>query len=140
MAVVATGFFDGVHLGHRLVIDTLLRAARERGEQSVVVTFWPPPRTVLQKDARELRLLSSLAEKKDILRFNLFQVVAHIIAWGLIAPVLDIVMYAEPANKVFLQGLVGGVSNIVTTAIVGTLLCIAYAASRPRSGSLKEEK
>ena len=67
MAVVATGFFDGVHLGHRLVIDTLLRAARERGEQSVVVTFWPHPRTVLQKDARELRLLSSLAEKKDIL-------------------------------------------------------------------------
>ena len=67
MAVVATGFFDGVHLGHRLVIDTLLRAARERGEQSVVVTFWPHPRTVLQKDARELRLLSSLAEKKGIL-------------------------------------------------------------------------
>ena len=67
MAVVATGFFDGVHLGHRLVIDTLLRAARERGEQSVVVTFWPHPRTVLQKDARELRLLSSLHEKREIL-------------------------------------------------------------------------
>jgi len=67
MAVVATGFFDGVHLGHRLVIDTLLRAARSRGEQSVVVTFWPHPRTVLQKDARELRLLSSLQEKRDML-------------------------------------------------------------------------
>ena len=67
MAVVATGFFDGVHLGHRLVIDTLLRAARERGEQSVVVTFWPHPRTVLQKDARELRLLTSLQEKRGIL-------------------------------------------------------------------------
>jgi len=67
MAVVATGFFDGVHLGHRLVIDTLLRAARERGEQSVVVTFWPHPRTVLQKDARELRLLSSLQEKRAML-------------------------------------------------------------------------
>ncbi len=67
MAVIATGFFDGVHLGHRLVIDTLLRAARERGEQSVIVTFWPHPRTVLQKDARELRLLSSLAEKRAML-------------------------------------------------------------------------
>ncbi len=67
MAVVATGFFDGVHLGHRLVIDTLLRAAHERGEQSVVVTFWPHPRTVLQKDARELRLLNSLQEKRAIL-------------------------------------------------------------------------
>lgn len=67
MAVVATGFFDGVHLGHRLVIDTLLRAAHERGEQSVIVTFWPHPRTVLQKDARELRLLTSLSEKREIL-------------------------------------------------------------------------
>ena len=67
MAVVATGFFDGVHLGHRHVIDTLLRAAHERGEQSVIVTFWPHPRTVLQKDARELRLLSSLQEKRDML-------------------------------------------------------------------------
>ena len=67
MAVIATGFFDGVHLGHRLVIDTLLRAAQERGEQSVVVTFWPHPRTVLQKDARELRLLSSLHEKRAML-------------------------------------------------------------------------
>ncbi|MBO4917957.1 MAG: bifunctional riboflavin kinase/FMN adenylyltransferase [Bacteroidales bacterium] len=67
MAVVATGFFDGVHLGHRLVIDTLLRAAHERGEQSVIVTFWPHPRTVLQKDARELRLLSSLQEKRAML-------------------------------------------------------------------------
>ena len=67
MAVVATGFFDGVHLGHRLVIDTLLHAAHERGEQSVIVTFWPHPRTVLQKDARELRLLSSLDEKREML-------------------------------------------------------------------------
>ena len=67
MAVVATGFFDGVHLGHRLVIDTLLRAAHERGEQSMIVTFWPHPRTVLQKDARELRLLTSLSEKREIL-------------------------------------------------------------------------
>lgn len=67
MAVVATGFFDGVHLGHRKVIETLLKAARERGEQSLIVTFWPHPRTVLQKDARTLRLLTSLEEKKSLL-------------------------------------------------------------------------
>ena len=78
--------------------------------------------------------------KKDIIRFNIFQVIAHIIAWGIIAPVLDIVIYAEPANKVFLQGLVGGLANIVTTAIIGTLLCIAYAATKPKKGSLKEEE
>ena len=67
MAVIATGFFDGVHLGHRRVIDTLVSLARSRGEASVVVTFWPHPRTVLQDGARELRLLTSLQEKKEIL-------------------------------------------------------------------------
>ena len=67
MAVIATGFFDGVHLGHRRVIDTLVSLAQSRGEASVVVTFWPHPRTVLQDGARELRLLTSLQEKKEIL-------------------------------------------------------------------------
>ena len=76
----------------------------------------------------------------DILRFNLSQLLAHLIAWGLVAPGLDVVIYAEPANKVFAQCLVGGISNIVTTAIIGTLLCIAYAATKPKKGSLKEEQ
>lgn len=65
--VVATGFFDGVHLGHRFVIERLVRAARDRGDGSMVVTFWPHPRNVLQDDARNLRLLTSLPEKKEIL-------------------------------------------------------------------------
>ncbi|MCQ2149384.1 MAG: riboflavin biosynthesis protein RibF [Bacteroidales bacterium] len=65
--VVTTGFFDGVHIGHRLVIETLVSAARERGTQSVAVTFWPHPRTVLQDGARTLRLLSTLEEKKEML-------------------------------------------------------------------------
>ena len=65
--VVATGFFDGVHLGHRLVIEQLTQAAAVRGDESMVVTFWPHPRNVLQKEARSLRLLTSLQEKKDLL-------------------------------------------------------------------------
>ena len=68
MAVIATGFFDGVHLGHRLVIDTLVDEARRRGEESVVLTFWPHPRTVLQNGARDLRLLTTLKEKVDLLK------------------------------------------------------------------------
>lgn len=68
MAVIATGFFDGVHIGHRMVVDTLVRAARERGEESVILTFWPHPRTVLQNDAVRLRLLNSLDEKLRILK------------------------------------------------------------------------
>ena len=65
--VVATGFFDGVHLGHRLVLEKLVSVARARGEGSEVVTFWPHPRNVLQDDARNLRLLTSLSEKKDLI-------------------------------------------------------------------------
>lgn len=65
--VIATGFFDGVHIGHRFVIGQLVNAARERGDRSMVVTFWPHPRNVLQDDARDLRLLTTLDEKKNLL-------------------------------------------------------------------------
>ena len=67
MAVVSTGFFDGVHLGHRLVLRTLVGEARRRGEESIVITFWPHPRNVLQNEARSLRLLTSLEEKKALM-------------------------------------------------------------------------
>ncbi len=65
--VIATGFFDGVHIGHRFVIERLVEAAGERGDRSMVITFWPHPRNVLQNDARSLRLLTSLEEKKSLL-------------------------------------------------------------------------
>ena len=65
--VVATGFFDGVHVGHRLVIGQLVAAAAVRGDESMVITFWPHPRNVLQKEARSLRLLTTLAQKKQML-------------------------------------------------------------------------
>ena len=67
MAVVATGFFDGVHTGHRRVITALVSSSRSRGEESLVVTFANHPRAVLQQDARNLRLLSSPDEKKEML-------------------------------------------------------------------------
>lgn len=66
--VVAIGFFDGVHLGHRHVISALVEAAGRRGTTSVALTFWPHPRTVLQLDARSLKLLSSLTEKEKMLK------------------------------------------------------------------------
>ena len=65
--VVATGFFDGVHLGHRQVIKQLVEAAAVRGVESTVITFWPHPRNVLQKEARDLRLLTTLQQKKEML-------------------------------------------------------------------------
>ena len=65
--IATTGFFDGVHTGHRLVIERLVSLAHARGDESLVVTFWPHPRAVLQDGARELRLLTSLEEKKALL-------------------------------------------------------------------------
>ncbi len=62
--VVTAGFFDGVHIGHRRVLDVLLGT----GEAAAVVTFWPHPRVVLQKDADTLCLLDSLEEKEAGLR------------------------------------------------------------------------
>ncbi len=66
--IATTGFFDGVHSGHRLVIERLVSVAHARGDESLVVTFWPHPRAVLQDGARELRLLNTLDEKKELLR------------------------------------------------------------------------
>ena len=50
------------------MIERLVSLAHERGDESLVVTFWPHPRAVLQDGARELRLLNSLEEKKELLR------------------------------------------------------------------------
>ena len=66
MAVAATGFFDGVHLGHREVLGRMCAIARSKGEESVVVTFWPHPRSVLQQDADKLRLITTLDEKRAL--------------------------------------------------------------------------
>ena len=77
--------------------------------------------------------------KKSLVKFNIVQVVSHIICWGAVAPVLDILMYNEPIDKLFTQGLMAGIGNAVTTAIVGSLLCVAYAATKPKAGSLTKE-
>lgn len=68
MAVVTTGFFDGVHRGHRKVLETLARVSRERGEESVVITFSQHPRLVLGQDADALHLLTPLEERVRLIR------------------------------------------------------------------------
>ncbi len=68
MVVAATGFFDGVHLGHRAVLGKLKETARAKGAESVVLTLWPHPRTVLQQDAAKFRLLNTLEEKISLIK------------------------------------------------------------------------
>jgi energy-coupling factor transport system substrate-specific component len=74
-----------------------------------------------------------------IVKFNIWQVVAHAVSWVVVAPLLDMWFFAEPAGKVFTQGLVAGAANIITTGILGTLLLLGYAASRPAKGSLTKQ-
>jgi len=64
-ACVATmGFFDGVHLGHRFLIDETKRIADEKGLPSMVISFWPHPRTVLQTNYCP-QLLTDRFEKEE---------------------------------------------------------------------------
>ncbi len=65
--VIATGFFDGVHLGHRFILRQLVEESARRGDESMVVTFWPHPRNVLHREEGNLHLLTSLDEKKTLI-------------------------------------------------------------------------
>lgn len=89
--------------------------------------------------AKLLKMKETEMGLMGLLKFNIVQIVSHVICWGGVAPVLDILMYNEPLDKLFAQGLVAGTSNAVTTAIVGSLLCVAYAATKTKAGSLTKE-
>jgi len=65
--VVTLGIFDGVHLGHRKLLESLVGRAKEIGGESVVITFHPHPRVVLEEGARDLMFLTTLDEKKILL-------------------------------------------------------------------------
>ena len=77
--------------------------------------------------------------KKEFIRFSIVSVVSCILCWGVLAPIGDILIYAEPANLVFIQGLFVGLSGMIASIVVGGILCKAYAASRAQKGSLTKE-
>lgn len=88
---------------------------------------------------KKIQLEDGEFNKKDIVRFNISQFIAQAIGWFILAPTLDVLIYAEPANKVFTQGIVAGISNILTVGIIGTILLTAYAKTRNKSNSLMKE-
>lgn len=77
--------------------------------------------------------------KKEVITFAIANVVANVVAWLGIAPVLDILTYAEPASKVFAQGTMAAVVNSLTAVIVGALLAAAYAKTIAKKGSLDKQ-
>ncbi|WP_164670866.1 ECF-type riboflavin transporter substrate-binding protein [Virgibacillus doumboii] len=88
---------------------------------------------------RKIKVDEGVFGTKQIVLFNIVQAVIQAVGWFLIAPILDIVIYAEPANKVFTQGIFAGISNIVTVGIIGTILIATYAKTQGKSDSLAKE-
>jgi energy-coupling factor transport system substrate-specific component len=76
---------------------------------------------------------------KQCLLFNGIQIGANLVVWAVIAPTLDILVYQEPADKVYLQGLVAAGLNIAVVLILGSLLAFGYSKTRTKAGSLKKE-
>lgn len=64
---ITIGTFDGVHTGHKVIIDRLKKAATDHHAESVILTFFPHPRMVLYPDDNELRLLNSIDERIGLL-------------------------------------------------------------------------
>ncbi|WP_121964508.1 bifunctional riboflavin kinase/FAD synthetase [Myroides sp. N17-2] len=66
--VIATlGTFDGVHIGHQMILKKLVDSAKATGGESLVLTFFPHPRMVLKQD-NTIRLLNTIEEKKELLK------------------------------------------------------------------------
>jgi riboflavin kinase / FMN adenylyltransferase len=66
-AVVTTGTFDGVHVGHQKIIHRLIEKAKEINGESVLLTFWPHPRLIISPNDDELKLLTTIDEKTEFL-------------------------------------------------------------------------
>lgn len=65
--MVTIGTFDGVHLGHRSIIDKVKELARQVDGETVLLTFYPHPRMVLNPDNHNIRLLNTPEEKASLL-------------------------------------------------------------------------
>jgi riboflavin kinase/FMN adenylyltransferase len=65
--VVSIGVFDGVHVGHRYLFDRMKEEARRAGGETLVITFWPHPRIVLNHQPAKLKYLSTIQGKQELL-------------------------------------------------------------------------
>jgi riboflavin kinase / FMN adenylyltransferase len=66
-AIVTSGTFDGVHIGHQKILNTLKNIALKTGGETVLITYWPHPRLVLDPANDTIKLLTSFEEKARVL-------------------------------------------------------------------------
>jgi energy-coupling factor transport system substrate-specific component len=76
---------------------------------------------------------------KNCVIFNVVQIVSNVVVWIGIAPTLDILIYQEPVDKVYVQGIVAGGLNAAVILILGSILAIGYSRTRVKAGSLHVE-
>lgn len=75
--IVTIGTFDGVHIGHKVVIKKLLLASKNIKSETVILSFFPHPRMVLNLDS-EVKLLNTISEKSDLLeKLGLQNLIIH---------------------------------------------------------------
>ena len=66
-AVVTIGTFDGVHLGHRKIIERIKQLAKKSGGETVILTFFPHPRMILHPEDQGLKMINTMDEKAQLL-------------------------------------------------------------------------
>ncbi len=123
-AVSTIGTFDGVHSGHQKIISRLCEMAGNEKGESVVLTFFPHPRMVLQPDDNNLKMLTTMSERIELLKRS---GVDHLII--------------QPFNKEFSrQSAVEFVRDILVNIIGTKTLVIGYDHhfGRNREGSFKD--
>lgn len=67
-AVVTSGTYDGVHKGHQKILQRMIEVAKSEGGETVLISFWPHPRMVLNNDPGFLKLINTMDEKQELLR------------------------------------------------------------------------
>ena len=67
-AVVTSGTYDGVHIGHQKILNRLVEVAKINNGESVLISFWPHPRMVLNYNSGFLKLINTMEEKLELLR------------------------------------------------------------------------
>ena len=87
----------------------------------------------------KLKVEEGIFRRKDIVLFNVCQLLANVISWLVVAPALDVFIYGEPAGDVFTQGVISTITNTISAGVIGTVLLLIYSKTRSKKGSLTQE-